>query len=223
MKKLTRIGLSITATWALSWITLVINQWQTVEEMPLNALGDFLAGLSAPLALLWLVIGYFQQGEELRLNTETLRAQQDELRRQVEETALLAKNSDRQAAAAEVLAMINKEEQEREKIRLRTEAQPVFWPNGGTVSGGKITTNLLNRGGEVFDIEIHYDGPHQLRFSNTRLWEKDQKASFTLVQGPGTTLEWPISFSISYRDSLREFHTQQLEFVSSHGLQAKNS
>ena len=49
--------------------------------MTLNEWGDFLAGTTAPLALFWLVIGYFQHGEELRLNTEALNAQKEELRR----------------------------------------------------------------------------------------------------------------------------------------------
>jgi len=74
--------------------------------------GDFLAGATAPLALLWLVIGYFQHGDELRINTIVLEAQQKELQLQVKETATLAKSSERQAMAAEMLAQITKPEHE---------------------------------------------------------------------------------------------------------------
>lgn len=52
--------------------------------MELNALGDFLSGTFAPLALLWLVIGYFQQGDELRQNSRALRLQAEELRQAAE-------------------------------------------------------------------------------------------------------------------------------------------
>ncbi len=83
-----------------------------------NEWGDFLAGGTAPLALLWLVIGYFQHGEGLSLNTEALKTQQEELRRQVEETASLAKNSERQAKAAEKLAHIT--------VRLQTNGTDVW-------------------------------------------------------------------------------------------------
>lgn len=37
-----------------------------------NEYGDFLAGLCAPLAFLWLVLGFFQQGKELRLQVKEL-------------------------------------------------------------------------------------------------------------------------------------------------------
>jgi hypothetical protein len=52
--------------------------------MELNALGDFMAGTFAPLALLWLVIGYFQQGDELRQNSRALLLQAKELRQAAE-------------------------------------------------------------------------------------------------------------------------------------------
>ena len=83
MKCLTKIGLGITATWSLAFVALLIWHSDTVGVMSLNEWGDFLAGVSAPLALLWLVVGYFQHGEELRLNTTVLEAQQKELQLQV--------------------------------------------------------------------------------------------------------------------------------------------
>lgn len=50
-----------------------------------NEVGDYLAGVFAPLAFLWLVFGYYQQGRELKLNTEALRLQADELKNAVDE------------------------------------------------------------------------------------------------------------------------------------------
>ena len=34
--------------------------------------GDFLGGVSSPLAFLWLVLGFFQQGREIRLSNKAL-------------------------------------------------------------------------------------------------------------------------------------------------------
>lgn len=48
-------------------------------DLELNAKGDFLAGVFAPLAFLWLVFGYYQQGRELKLNTKALELQAREL------------------------------------------------------------------------------------------------------------------------------------------------
>jgi hypothetical protein len=49
------------------------------SELRLNEKGDFLAGLFAPIALLWLILGYHQNGRELAQNTESLRLQVKEL------------------------------------------------------------------------------------------------------------------------------------------------
>lgn len=43
-----------------------------------NEFGDFLAGVFSPLAFLWLVLGFFQQGQELRASIHALELQGDE-------------------------------------------------------------------------------------------------------------------------------------------------
>lgn len=56
-----------------------------------NELGDFLAGSFAPLAFLFLYLGYKQQGKELKQNTEALRQQATELANSVAEQKRLIK------------------------------------------------------------------------------------------------------------------------------------
>ncbi|MCC7216544.1 MAG: hypothetical protein IT517_07205 [Burkholderiales bacterium] len=45
-----------------------------------NHIGDFLAGAFGPLAILWLILGFFQQGIELRENSRALDLQAAELK-----------------------------------------------------------------------------------------------------------------------------------------------
>ena len=62
--------------------------------------GDFFAGAAAPLAFFWLVVGYFQQGAEIRQNTRALRQQAEELKRaaeQAEKQALAISANERHA------------------------------------------------------------------------------------------------------------------------------
>lgn len=62
-----------------------ITELNAFMKLELNAKGDFLAGIFAPLAFLWLVYGYYQQGQELKQNTEALRLQAEELKNSVEQ------------------------------------------------------------------------------------------------------------------------------------------
>lgn len=68
------------------WLTcnLFIN-FDEVKALKLNEKGDFLAGIFSPLAFLWLVYGYLQQGKELKQNNEALRLQSEELANLVKE------------------------------------------------------------------------------------------------------------------------------------------
>ncbi len=55
------------------WFISLKGGWVNFQKMDLNEFGDFLAGTSASLAFFWLVFGFFQQGEELKHNSETLK------------------------------------------------------------------------------------------------------------------------------------------------------
>ena len=98
MRNATIVGIGLTTVLLGAFGFLAYANIESAREMDLNEWGDFLAGACAPLALLWLVIGYFQQGAELKLNTKALEAQQEELKRQVEETAFLGANDPAQPA-----------------------------------------------------------------------------------------------------------------------------
>lgn len=85
---------------ALAFLTL--ERWPKLLTMDLNAVGDFLAGAFGPIAIVWLVLGFIQQGEELRLNTEALKLQADELRQSVaQQRRLVELNNEEQAARRE--------------------------------------------------------------------------------------------------------------------------
>ena len=51
----------------------------------LNELGDFLAGIFAPVAFFWLILGYVQQGKQLDQNTKALEQQERALQLQIDE------------------------------------------------------------------------------------------------------------------------------------------
>ncbi|QNV68338.1 hypothetical protein F7661_22810 [Pseudomonas sp. CFA] len=82
-KVLAVIGVVLTVAYALFSWWLVGDRIQLLRTMNLNEVGDFLAGAFGPLAILWLVLGFFQQGIELRQGTDALRMQAKELNNSV--------------------------------------------------------------------------------------------------------------------------------------------
>lgn len=122
MKNNKLFGIIASFIWFTGFALLLFFKRDTFGILTLNEWGDLFSGFAAPLALIWLIIGYIQQGEELRLNTraleaqeeefrlntEALKAQQEELKNQVAATNALAEITARQAKASEELVGLKK-------------------------------------------------------------------------------------------------------------------
>lgn len=100
------IGTVLTVAYILLFARVSITRASELVVMPLNNIGDFLAGAFGPLAILWLVLGFFQQGIELRQNTEALRLQAHELKQSVEQQRQLVESSREASAAQNMLAVV---------------------------------------------------------------------------------------------------------------------
>ncbi len=89
----TWFGLASTVFWL--WLgALYIDAnvgWEGFARQPADALGNFLEGAFAPLAFLWLVIGFFLQQHELRHNNRAIRLQYDEMRRATQHAEVQAR------------------------------------------------------------------------------------------------------------------------------------
>lgn len=126
------VGWVITFIYLLVVGMLVYLKRSTLDTLGLNEIGDFLAGVFGPVAFLWLVLGYLQQGRELKLSSEALRAQADELRESVQQQSALVKAQN---------ASLQNHERSLEPL-----LQLVY--KGTSISGGKIVDKffLVNRG-----------------------------------------------------------------------------
>ncbi|WP_213073970.1 hypothetical protein [Acinetobacter terrae] len=79
------IGIIITIVWFVGiYLFCSINEF-SFSNKDLNSLGDFLAGIFAPVAFFWLILGYVQQGKQLEQNTKALEQQERALQLQIEE------------------------------------------------------------------------------------------------------------------------------------------
>ncbi len=177
----------------------------------------FLAGLTAPLALLWLVIGYFQQSRELALNTEALKLQQEELRRQVEETAALAKNAGRQAKAAEEPASLNSVIIENEEKERRERYQPNFVADGGGRSGESQYMDILNTGVEVNEVSILLNGSAQSQPQPR--WPNGMRQQIRY----STSDTFPLNVSIQFEDKLGDRYKLDFEITANNQFRRKRA
>ena len=114
--KLSLIGIKATVIYLIIIFTIIpcfiFLGWVELEPITLNEIGDFLAGLFGPLAIFWLVLGFFQQGDELRNSVETLKLQADELKNSVEQQKAMVSITGKQLD----LDIQVRKEQTKEKI-----------------------------------------------------------------------------------------------------------
>lgn len=103
-RRLTITGVVITLIWLATMASMALTARESSLPLKLNEWGDFFAGFFAPVAFLWLVLGYIQQGQELRLSTRALELQAQELRNSVDQQRQLLEVT-REQVDAEVNAL----------------------------------------------------------------------------------------------------------------------
>lgn len=84
-RDLTRWGIVLSVVYLVIMATYSVVEWQDLLKLDGNEFGDLLAGVFSPLAFLWLVLGFFQQGQELRASVQALELQGRELQHSVEQ------------------------------------------------------------------------------------------------------------------------------------------
>ena len=84
-RHLPRIGFILTAVYIAGLAIYLFVQGQNPADLRLNELGDFLGGVSSPLAFLWLVLGFFQSGREIGISSKALHLQAREMRAEMDE------------------------------------------------------------------------------------------------------------------------------------------
>ncbi|WP_370682251.1 hypothetical protein [Comamonas sp. GB3 AK4-5] len=144
----------------LAWLTH--GRWATIQELPLNELGDFLAGAFGPLAILWLVLGYFQQGIELRQNSRALNLQAEELRRSVEQQEELA-SSARETLEFQLQAAAKMEQLQRDNLKpIFVQQRTTCTANAAWSTEAKRTlyahivkVDVLNLGNRCSQVRVH--------------------------------------------------------------------
>lgn len=194
-----RAAVAMTIIWVVGALVFLTVRSGEVAAMSPNEWGDFFAGVFSPIALLWLVLGYFQQGEELRLQVE-------ELRRSVEQQKELASATKYEVELSRLFHEHQMEKEDRD-------AQPRFVvsPLGCSKHPPSIMWfEIRNRGAHITDIGVSSDAGHCLpSFVPTMEHGGVQKFQ---VRNMGDDYE-AVMITISYIDAAGKDKAQDIHFV----------
>lgn len=155
-KHLHHIGMALTALWlVLLWVYCMFN-WPSIRSLEPNEVGDALAGGFAPLAFFWLVLGFLQQGAELRNSGHALWLQGEELRNSVEQQRQLVEVTREQLS-------FESDRLSAESERIRRLAQPslalVISGFSTRPSGTRVQNiDLVNHGRPCTRVDLQAEG-----------------------------------------------------------------
>jgi hypothetical protein len=176
-----QVGIGVTVLYVVALGVYACVQRGPLLDMTPNEFGDALAGAASPLAFLWLVLGYLQQGEELRQNTEALKLQARELHDAVEQQKALV--------TATQLQHEFEIQRDREQRRLNFLAkQPRFhsWLREDTSVYAHWELTLKNLGHTVSSFDV--DASHE----SSMLVDGEEEFDFT---GNVSHKKWRSSWS----------------------------
>ncbi len=214
---LTILGLIASVAYTLIVYLVVRDRLPKLGSMPLNEIGDFLAGVFGPLGLLWLVLGYLQQGIELGLNTKALELQALELKNSVNQQRELLDLSRKQfEAELEVLR--------HERHRADQAIKPRFVPEkvgGSHHSSGRSSFmwSIKNVGTSITNVSFQFSAVMQ-KVEPDRLseWLEDQtvRLAFTFPEWKANDTDVTIAYTDAAGQSGQKVYALRLDSSGSY-------
>lgn len=202
-KKIGCFGAAATAVYLVVLGLLVWARLPRLLDMELNAVGDFLAGAFGPLAILWLVLGFFQQGIELRQNSEALHLQAKELHNSVTQQAELASTAkaqfdlDKAALEHRIQELKDEESLRRRMLDPRLDVSGTCAVIGRPKEGKsfpKYVVDVRNRGNDCSELQLSLSIGQEQQYEQLSRHE----AWKAIFDQPVEPHDWPIYAQLSY-------------------------
>jgi hypothetical protein len=207
---LTRVGIVGTKLYLILIMAALPSMaslgWIKIAALELNEVGDFLAGLFGPLAIFWIVLGFFQQGKELKNSVETLKLQARELAASVEQQKELVQVTREQLAhERDVLGLQQTERKQLAQPNFILQLRMIMISGPDT---GKYRCKLVNSGAQVSEVKLQvYLNDDVVLEKNWAYFEKGREDdTLDLFSGNLTRrIERSLRADISYVDDFKEY------------------
>ena len=217
------LGLALTAAWLILGVIYIsgVIGWQKLPFIGADDLGSFLEGAFAPLAFLWLVIGYFLQKKELEQNTRALQAQAEEITRTAEQAVIQSEKM----AASEVHARQGTFLQIANNVRVQLGAITgfLFLSSQSTAADGAVTPDEMSR---LFSLQSAQDPDiFSRRLLEIHVQIGDPQEQFALFYGTEVRARHSNNFIYTFERLMRraeevdpDFMIRDALLTGSHGL-----
>lgn len=186
-------GVIVSILYLAAMGTYAWSVWSLMIKMSPDEFATFLSGAFAPLAFLWLVLGFRQQGDELQNSARALWLQGEELRNSVEQQRQLVEVSREQLSAEYSARLKGEEDADR-----AAQPQLMLVSGGGSYSGPRrsLGLRLSNAGPNCSDVKITANGKEA---TSRSLFTEGAEISFSLDYAAPEDVE-PLTVDISYND-----------------------
>ncbi|MFY1712892.1 hypothetical protein J3366_15505 [Tritonibacter mobilis] len=234
MTKMEIFGVLVTIAYLLGVAAFLLCRLAELRQLELNEIGDFLAGSLGPLAIFWLVLGFFQQGAELRNSIQSLDLQTKELKQSVEAQKEMANagNEQLQLQQDEFTLTI----QELTKARRPKFVLTYLGIDDSISKSGKIGEDaplmhrigIANVGGTACEVEVflgygelYSDTEHPLTWPKV-IWPQFETKYYYVVLIASDTHGDAIQLDVNFKDADgRQYVCANLFVRVSHGTRPK--
>ncbi|MDE4131965.1 hypothetical protein PXK00_02505 [Phaeobacter sp. QD34_3] len=188
-----------------------------LAPMSLNEVGDFLAGAFGPLAICWLVLGFFQQGRELRHSVQALQLQAKELQNSVEQQKEMVGITEKQLK----LDIAVREDQ---TLASRSRELPFFQLRGGgsSATGGrrtyKFTAKNVGAASLSSTVALEDNPDLQLQTENLSYLSSEQEQQIQITNIDDRKLDISKEYKLTLESKNIREQVRRQEFIIKNGV-----
>lgn len=208
-RTLSMLGILLSLAYVAGLFFLFGDRLAEVQKLTLNEIGDLLAGVFGPVAILWLILGFFQQGIELRQNTRALELQAKELQNSVEQQRDLVEVTRKQFEISQE-SISYERQRESEAIRPRF----IFGNVSTEMLGPSVQyrASIRNMGGTATHLNFIFNPEVNSSIGELVSWDSDDIRQLTWTyKTPLATAV--INLTINYIDKSGAHGYQKFEFT----------